>query len=344
MKDNSTLQQAKFNFQYLLKLLIYYRGIIYTIVGLTVLGLIIYTFVVPKKYEAEAKLLPSTARSPSFNAVSGLLGGLDIGALNQGEDISSYFFPDILKSNTILKKLVETEFEYQIKSQPRKQTLVEYYQTDSWEVAVERLRGNLEVDSEFETGIVTIKFTHRSPELASKVVNTLIDYLNWFNNYKLKTKATENLEYINKRLEMVQEELSDAEDAVKQFKQKNRNYNISSSPELQLQLERLEREKDVKASIYQTLMQQRETERLKVKKEVPIVNVLSYASPPYYKSFPKRKLIVIGGFLISLALSIWFILILSIVRDNEKEIETIKLNYILYYLYQDLHRLPFVKK
>lgn len=339
MDERSILGQMKVNFREFLKLIVYYRYILYIIIGVTVISLVVYVLAVSPKYTAESTILPSSPTSKSMSFVKGLLGGgMGRGTIWKEGQISSYYFPQILKSRTLLKKLLKTEFSYSYKGKKHKKTLLEIYKTDITERGLRKLRGALDVESDFETGIITVRYTHKSPELAAKVVNKLISHLNWFNNYKYKTKAKGNLEYIKKRIEVIKADLRKAEKNLKQFKQENRNYNISSSPKLQLKLERLQRRKRVKSKIYETLMEKKAAEKLKVEKESPIVNVLSHASAPYYKSWPKRKLTVAGGFVVSFIFSVFLILILFVVRD-EDDYKGIDIRRAHIYFYNDLKSL-----
>jgi len=99
----------------------------------------------------------------------------------------------------------------------------------------------------------------------------------------------------------VKEHLTFAEDALKVFRERNRS--IMESPQLQLEIERLMREVEIKTQVYITLQQQYELARIDEVKETPSVIILDEGIPAVDKDKPRRKLIVIVSLFLGLLLS-----------------------------------------
>jgi uncharacterized protein involved in exopolysaccharide biosynthesis len=87
------------------------------------------------------------------------------------------------------------------------------------------------------------------------------------------------------------------------------NYMESNDPLMQLELSRLQREVDIKSSLYLIMAQQNETAKVEAAKDIPVVQVLDPGAVPIDKSSPKRSIILagaaIGSLLFSFLLSLW---------------------------------------
>jgi len=109
-----------------------------------------------------------------------------------------------------------------------------------------------------------------------------------------------NRVFIEQRQIEVKEQLIESEDALKDFRERNRS--IMESPQLQLEMERLMRKVEIKTQVYITLQQQYELASIEEVKETPSALVLDEGTPAMGKDQPKRKRIVflamfLGGFL-----------------------------------------------
>jgi len=104
-------------------------------------------------------------------------------------------------------------------------------------------------------------------------------------------KARLNREFIEGRQVEVKEQLTQIEELLKVFRERNRS--IIGSPQLQLELERLMREVEIQTQIYITLQQQYELARIEEVKETPSVVILDEAVPSIIKDQPQRKFIVV---------------------------------------------------
>jgi len=108
------------------------------------------------------------------------------------------------------------------------------------------------------------------------------------------------------RLIVVKGELEKLEEDLKEFKERNRGYEVS--PELFMIYSQKFREAEAKQQVYVTLQQQLELARISEVKQTPIINILDEAKPPVSKSRPNRAIIsllsLLAGFLFGASISI----------------------------------------
>jgi capsule polysaccharide export protein KpsE/RkpR len=90
---------------------------------------------------------------------------------------------------------------------------------------------------------------------------------------------------------------------------------FSHLPELVMVLARLTRNFKVQETLYELLTQNYEQAKLMELRDTPTVQVLDEAPPPEKKSWPKRALIIIFGFFLSLVCSILFTFVLEYAED-----------------------------
>src|SRR3989454_6172929 len=106
------------------------------------------------------------------------------------------------------------------------------------------------------TGIVTLKIDDRDPYVASAVARALVDGLNRFNLQTRQSTSRATRIFLEHRKAEVQDELRQAENALRAFLQTNRRF--SESPPLQLEQARLQRQLDLQQDVYRQLAQELE--------------------------------------------------------------------------------------
>ena len=95
----------------------------------------------------------------------------------------------------------------------------------------------------------------------------------------------------------MKQDLTKAENTLKEFREKNRQV---LSPQLLLEQERLIRDVQINASVYTELRKQLELVKIEEVKNIPVINVMDSARAPAKKDKPKRAAIVLTTFFLSL--------------------------------------------
>ena len=146
---------------------------------------------------------------------------------------------------------------------------------------------------------ISISATTHDPELSASLANEVLNQMENFFRYRLKTVATSQRLMIEDRLKDVSDSLKIAENNLLQFNESNRNTN--RSPKLQILELRLAREVEINSTLYIELTRQLEVAKISELQYKPILNILEKAVPPLERSSPYRKKIVmmflIGGFI-----------------------------------------------
>lgn len=274
------------------------------IIGTLVLTFIvaIILFILPNKYKATAVILPSSNDNmlSQYSSLANLVG-LSL----PGSDDSQLLYPDIILSERLLKTIADKKWKYS-----ESDTLVSLYDLYSitpWNVSsypeIEKekllfkyLREKvISVDIDRKTNILTLSVVMQNdPHLAAELTNFLLEQLNNYNNNFRKSKSEEEEDFLESRLKEIELEMVKAENDQKEFEEKN--YNWSSSPELRLAWQRLNRAVQVNMTMWIELKKQYEIVKLNVLREKTTIDVLDYASIPAIKDAPMRTTITAVSF------------------------------------------------
>jgi uncharacterized protein involved in exopolysaccharide biosynthesis len=247
--------------------------------------------VLPLTYKSTTTLLPETDRNKltGLSQFSGIaqLAGISVPTSDLGR-----LYPTIATSETVLENVIEKKYQTAMFQEPV--DLIQYFRLDegspqkNLNAALKELRSSMGVTFDTKTGVVTITVELQEAQFAADVLNAIVSEIDRYMRQKRVTNASEQAKWINSRLKEVEDELRGAEDALREFREKNRR--VSDSPELMMRQERLMREETVKSTIYVELKKQYEISRIEEIKNIAIVNVLDSARAPTRKEGPRRGL------------------------------------------------------
>ncbi len=230
------------------------------------------------------------------------MAGVSMGG-SGGADFSKYM-KDILHSDVFLSKIVEREWRV-YEDRGDTVTLKEFWELEPdttekhWQRKLkksmhERLKSKIDYSMDKESGLVKITTLFNTPFLATEVNRFIVRELNNIILNKLRFKAREKREFIERRLEEVKKELREAENQLKSFRQNNRR--VNSSPALMLRQERLIRNVEIKGTVYKELLKQYETSKIEEKKDVPVLDIIDPAQIPVDDNLSGKKVVLIAGF------------------------------------------------
>ncbi len=300
------------------------RLILYITGAITALS-VIYALLLTPLFMASITLYPSTPTGSSgLGALKGVAAsfGFDVGGAE-----TAFHIPDIVKSRRLHTMIMYNRWHSAEFTEPV--GLVTYWEindttgfslnprvwiralltpggrkrdlTAKWEDrGLRKLAKRISV-KETRSGLIRVGVWMEEPRMAADIANyiynAIVDYT--VNVHSLQARL--NREFIEKRRKEVKNELTHAEEVLKEFRDRNRQ--VSDSPGLQLELERLMREVRIQTEVYITLQQQYELARIEEVKETPSVVFLDEAQPPVEKDKPRRKKLVIMAMLLGLFVS-----------------------------------------
>ncbi len=294
------------------------RWLIVAVTGLVSILSVFYVLSLTPTYTASVTILPDSDPS-GRGRLAGLaaMAGVDIG----GEVSDVQLYPDIIKSESVLRDVIYKKYDTGKFDRPV--NLIEYWEIEEetpakeFESVFKRLRENvISVNVSRDTRLITLSVETEEPELSSDIANSIADQLDAYMITKRRTRATEQRDWVERRLKEVESDLEAAEEALRDFRE--RNVRIADSPRLLLEQQRLMREVEVNNAVFVELKKQYESVRIQEIRDMPVVQVLDYARVPVERSGPQRKRTVILWFFLGAALSVGFVFVRNFVNNSEE--------------------------
>lgn len=153
------------------------------------------------------------------------------------------------------------------------------------------LRQRVKVDVVDDTGLIEVSFIAEEPGITLAVMRAIQTRINEFANEQRKEEANRNIEFIQSRIQTTSRDLMLAEENVKRFREQNAN--ITDSPDLQMQLLRLQRESELLNQIYISLYRQLELAQIEQDKKTAAIIVLDNPTLPVRPFTPRKKQIAL---------------------------------------------------
>ncbi len=155
--------------------------------------------------------------------------------------------------------------------------------------------------------LIELSVSSKNKFLSQIVASEIIDELDKTQNNFILKSTVEKKQFIEKRLTQVQSELSDAENTLKIFVDKNRN--ILTSPALMLERERLLREVEMINQVYITIKAEYELVKIDEIGKRTMVSILDIPEVPTEKSGPSRKSKLILTIILAVIIDILLVIV-----------------------------------
>jgi len=268
---------------------------------------ILFTLLLQPRYTATASFIPDAGQG-----LSGALGGF-VGQLAglQGGGMSPRLAGDLATGEAVLTRALYERFP--ISGAPGSDSVrlidnltrpgildrvfgVERDSARLEAAALKSLKQFVDADVNERTGVVDIIVSLSDPRLSSALANRLLDLVDSFNQNSTQTRARSLRRFLDGRLEVAAREVSVAENRLQTFYSENRRY--SQSPEQLVNEAHLRAELESKRSVLATIMQQLEQARIDEVRDTPVLTRVRTATPPVKKSFPRKSVFAVLGFLL----------------------------------------------
>ena len=178
--------------------------------GIALVVSLLIAFVIPKRYESTARIMPPESSGASAAMFAALAGhGLDgVGGLLAsllGGRTSGALYVDLLRSGTVAGHLID---RFQLQHAYHKR-----YRVDT----AKYLARHTEIVDDKKSGVITITVTDTDPQRASDLAQGYLDELNLLVNRTSTSSARRERMFIEQRLHAVKAELEDAQQALSDF-------------------------------------------------------------------------------------------------------------------------------
>ena len=270
-----------------------------------VITIINVLFIAQPVFTSTAKIMSSSGGGTS--QVAGLAAQFGIN-LPTSQSGPQWVYPEIIKSRTLARTMLKRKFDTE-KYGPQKPLLqILTYGDEEPEVGLDTLIrsgvkaviGMIEITN--DGSFYNLEISAPEPLFARDFTVALLEELDAHQREYNSAKVSETRKFIEERIVETEKELSSAEEALKNFRERNRL--ISNSPALQLEQQRYSREVAVLTGVFTSLKQQLETSKIEEVRESAYVVVLDPPEAPLYQSSPKRKQSVLLAGILGIGLGI----------------------------------------
>jgi len=286
------------------------------IFAVVVVGAGVYALTRDTVYSAKVTLLPEmeTAGGPIGDLVR--LNPVSVpGPLARYED----FCEEIIKSDRVLDALVKRRWPYGDRGDSL--SLAEILEVEepaddprSRAIRDHRLKELMRsrvisFSRRKSTGFMTLTCRMPDPELAASFANALAAELNAYYQSFRRSRATAQRDFIEARLQEVQQDLHHAEERIADFVDRNRSY--EDSPALTVEYSRLAREVETQTALWIELRRQYELVKIEEQGDPVSVNILDWATPPPRRSWPRLEILIPVGMLIGLVAALLVVIVVE---------------------------------
>ena len=290
---------------------------IFRFVSISVFIVFIYSyFIAEKTYISESKLFVY-GESSSVSELKSL--ALEYGVtLSQGGTKANFSSPELFvkltKSRTVLTTVGNQQFsltngnKMKLKNHLIGKSMFSFFSNKQKLMSdgdlVVKLNGLISTSLDKRSGLITLSTAMKDPLLAQQINEQIIDLVNSRFTEIKRMQTTHKRKFVESRISDLELELTNSEIKIKEFKELNRLY--SSSPQLTLEINILNRDNKVIEEVYTMLKQQLESMKLQeIEDEKPLI-IIDSSNLPHRKSAPITSLNMIYTFILSLFFSMYY--------------------------------------
>ncbi len=214
--QNLQMQQPddEINLLELLLVIVQHKKMIFLTCVITFIVACGLTLLMPNVYTSTARILPSEEDSGGLSSMLGSVGGLASLAGFSSGGSKGDLYVGMLKSRTVGDAIID-RFD-----------LMNRYGWDTRTGAYGELEGKARFSLGKDDGILTIRFADEDPKLAADITNAYVEELQKLNVKINLNNAGRERGFLEGRLNVVKKDLSDAEDILKDFQEKNKAIRI----------------------------------------------------------------------------------------------------------------------
>ncbi len=278
----------------------------------------IAVLVMPPTYAASATFVADNSAQSRLPA--GLAGLASQFGVNLGAEASRSpaFYADLLRSREILGDALAAKL-----AGPRSDDSITVYELyritgptpeQRRDEGIKALRSRIMLAVDQRTNIVRVTLEAPNAVAARNVLQLLLDRLANFNVHTRQSTAGERRKFIEGRVASSELELRSAEEALRAFYERNRQW--QTSPQLRFEEQRLIRQVTVQQELYLTLRREYETARIEEVNNTPVLTIIDHPAVPGRRIRPQRLITVL---LVTIVVAI-LASTLAIVLQNHRDL------------------------
>lgn len=235
-----------------------------------------------RSWTAVATFAPEAPRSGG--SISDLAAQVGISVSGQSGIMSPQFYADLTKSKEVLRHVMAARYTMRTEDGTKTGDLATLWEIPGKSPAIREaaaykaLRESIDPQLAVRTGVVTVRVSGPTPDMAKAMADTLLAAINAFNINTRRSRAAAERAFIERRVVEAWRNLRTAQDAAQRFLTENREYDRWSV--LAFQNERLRAEVARHQRLYETLTQALEQARIDEVRDTPVITILERPEAP----------------------------------------------------------------
>lgn len=303
------------------------KAIIIVPTSISIIAMIYVLFFTKIVYTTTAEILPFGSGESSISNLKGIAAqfGFSIPQKQENEIYSAGMYPKIIKSRILANELLvrkfnTLEFGYQkqllqILTHGNKKPGVG---VDTLKIyGYQVLKGMINVKKDTKTSVISINVSAPEPQFAADLALAIIEELDKFQQTNKKNLINEKLKFIQERILKVKNDLDNAENELKYFRESNRQ--MGDSAALLLKQERMVREIEIQKNIFIMLKQQIEITKIEEKGLYPMFQILESPEAPLKPSNQGMKTTVMIYGILGLFISLIYTFLKNAIDNRDSE-------------------------
>lgn len=278
----------------------------------------IYIFSLPRYYATDTKLAPEMENSLGKGSLSSIASslGFDIGELQTTDAITPLLYPDLMEDNGFIVNLLSinvkskdgsintTYYNYMrslqkepwwlaIFSSKKEEKSIKsidaYYLTKKDDDIVSDIRDNITLHVNSKSGVISISVQDQDPYICKNLADSVREKLQaYITNYRTN-KARTDFEYYKKLTNDAKQEYEKVRRQYASMADASTRVSLRS---VELRMEDLENDMQLKFNNYTNLNNQLQAANAKVQERTPAFTILKGAAVPVKPAGPKRMIFV----------------------------------------------------
>lgn len=279
----------------------------------------------PRYYNTDIKLAPELGGSSIGSSTLGSLAssfGFDLDNLQSNDAITPLLYPDLMEDNGFVTNLfnvrvktvdgsIETTYQdylqkhqkpviwfvpidwmknlFRSKQKAEERTIDPYNLSKDEDAIAGSIRNNIKINFDKKTAVISISIKDQDPLICKTIGDSVKERLQEFITDYRTSKARTDYEYYMKLTMEAKQEYEKTRQQYGRMADANTNVALKS---LELKLEDMENDLQLRYNTYTTLNTQMQASKAKVQERTPAFTVIKGASVPIKPAGPKRMIFV----------------------------------------------------
>ncbi len=325
MEESITKNSEVIDLRFVIKTIWGSRRLFYKVLPITFIVSCIYILGFPRYYRTEVKLAPELGNSMASGTLGSIASsfGIDLGSMETSDAITPLLYPDLIEDNGFVVNLfgikvksqdgeINTSYHDYLKSFQKKSIwsypfyqitrllkgkdeggsleFDPYYLSKDEDAIANLVRDNVKISVDKVTAVISIRVDAQDALICRTLADSVKDHLQAFITDYRTRKARIDYEYYRGLAQNAKHEYEKARQIYSGMSDANTRIALRS---VELKLEDMENDMQLKYNSYTTLAAQLEAAKAKVQERTPAFTVIKGADVPVKPIGPKRMIFVL---------------------------------------------------